>query len=138
MTLQIRYPVDQQRTGMEIREIKQYLNGVGGSAGDGSVAASLATQVVSFGSATKTLSSADHNTIIDCTAACTVTVPSGLTSGLSGVPFTCGLSKAGTGNVTVAGTVNAPGNLKVLSTQYGLMTLTEFPGGTFRLYGGNV
>ena len=139
MVLPVRFPLDQQRVGLEIKEIKEFLNGVGGG-GSSSIAAELATQVVTHSTATKTLSSADHNKIIDCTVACSVTVPVGLVSGITGVPFTCGLSKAGTGNVTVAAggaTVNAPGNLKAMATQYGLMTLTEFPGGTFRLYGGN-
>jgi len=127
---------------MEIKEIKEYLNGSGsGAGGSGGIASDLATQVVTEPGATKTLSSADHNKIIACTAACSVTVPSTLTSGITNVPFTCGLSKDGTGNVTVVAgsgaTVNAPDAKKVLSTQYGLMTLTQWASASFRLYGGN-
>jgi hypothetical protein len=100
--------------------------------------------VVAVTGTTRSLSSADHNKILDFTNAsgCAVTVPSTLTSGISGTPFTCGLAKSAAGNVTVAAgsgaTVNAPGNLMGLGTLYGLMTLTEWSGGIFRLYGGTV
>jgi hypothetical protein len=110
---------------------------------DGAASASaLATQIVTVTDATRTLSSADHNKILDFThtAGCAVTVLGGLTSGIAGVPFTCGLSKgASAGNVTViAGTVvNAPGGFLTMNTQFGMMTLTEWPDATFRLYGGN-
>lgn len=142
MTLPIRFPLDTQRIPMEIKEIKEYLNGTGaGGGGTGGIAGDNATQVVTEPGAAKTLSSADHNKIIACTVACSVTVPSTLTSGVNGVPFTCGLSKDGTGNVTVVAgsgaTVNAPDAKKVLSTQYGLMTLTQWAASSFRLYGGN-
>jgi hypothetical protein len=110
---------------------------------DGAASApALATQIVTVAEATRTLSSADHNKILDCTnvAGCAVTVLAGLVSGIAGVPFTCGLSKgASAGNVTViAGAiVNAPSGFLVMNTQYGMMTLTQFPDGSFRLYGGN-
>jgi hypothetical protein len=108
----------------------------------GASAPALATQIVTVADATRTLSSADHNKILDCihTAGCEVTVLGGLTSGIAGVPFTCGISKgASAGNVTViAGTVvNAPNAFLTINAQFGLMTLTEWPDGTFRLYGGN-
>ena len=110
---------------------------------DGIVTApNITTQIVIVTDASRTLTSADHNKILDCihTAGCAVTVLGGLTSGISGVPFTCGISKgASAGNVTViAGTVvNAPSGFLTMNTQFGMMTLTGWPDGTFRLYGGN-
>ena len=105
--------------------------------------AGAAFQVVAVTAATRTLSSADHNKILDCTNAsgCLVTVPLGLTSGISGVPFSCGLSKgAGGGDVTVVEgigcTVEAPSGFTVLDEEFGRMTLAEWPDGSFRLYDG--
>jgi hypothetical protein len=106
------------------------------------VVAYVATQVVTVSDATRMLSSADHNKILDCIhiTGCAVTVPGGLTSGIAGAPFTCGLSKGeGAGNVTVIAEtiVKAPSDFLTMNTQFGMMTLTEWPDGTFRLYGGN-
>jgi hypothetical protein len=105
------------------------------------IALQLATQVEMVGSTTYELVEADHNKIKDCThiEGCTVTVSAGLTSGIAGVPFTCGLSKGAAGNVEVVGdgvVVNAPGSLFTMTTLYGLMMLTEWPDSSFRLYGG--
>jgi|SRR6185295_2022157 len=117
---------------------KSTLNNLLSAGGPGGTA----SQIVTVAAANRTLTSADHNKILDCTSptGCTVVVPAGLTSGAAGIAFTCGLSKgAGAGNVIVGGSgvaVNAPGNLLTMSNTYGMMTLTQWNDGTFRLFGG--
>jgi hypothetical protein len=115
----------------------------GATGPQGPAGSGIATTIVTVTGATRTLSSADHNKILDFTNAtgCSVTVPLGLVSGISGTPFLCQLSKGtSAGNITVvagAGAiVNAEGGLFVLTTSYGVMTLKEWPDGSFRLYGG--
>jgi hypothetical protein len=68
-------------------------------------------------------------------------VPLGLVSGIAGTPFLCQMSKGtGAGNITVlpgaGATVNAEGGKLILSVAYGVMTLKEWPDGSFRLYDG--
>lgn len=94
---------------------------------------------------THTLSSADHNTLLDCTNenGCSVTVPEGLSSGVDGEPFHCwlctGPEGGALGSVTVLGdgvTVNATDENVVLTGAYARMELFEWPDGSFRLFGG--
>jgi len=115
---------------------RDIVDGVGGGGG------SVSVQVVTITEATYTLSSVDHNTILDCIniSGCVVTVPLGLTSD-TGAPFTCEIGKGeGGGNVHVkAGAgciVEAPNDFVVMNVEFGLMRLVEWPDGSFRLYDG--
>jgi hypothetical protein len=142
MTLNLQYPTDSQHLAFELNVVKEYVNGllhVPPPEYLAAVAFYMSTQVEIITETTYTLTPADHNKIKDFSNACVVTVPDNLDSNVLGVPFTCGLSKGGTGNVTVTGAnVHAPYGAMVMAVQYGLMTLTEWPDGSFRLYGAAV
>jgi hypothetical protein len=84
---------------------------------------------------TYTVTDADVNNIIDCTAACTVTIPADLT-----VQGTISVAKAGSGDVTfqAAGgvTIDSADGLLTLATQYAMMTAVAWGSTTYyRLLG---
>jgi hypothetical protein len=145
MPLNLQYPTDSQHFAFELNVVKEYVNGLLNVPPPeylAAVAFYMATQVELVPENTYTLTSNDHNKIKDFTNAsgCIITVPSTLDSNVLGVPFTCGIGKGSTGNVTIAAgagaIVNAPGGFKTMNVQYGFMTITEWPDGSFRVYGG--